>query len=63
MKSMCYNCRYFKKANPKGDGLEKYPGCSALENFVCSDAVSCGAVTCIILPELVKRCLYHDDRK
>ena len=62
MKSMCYNCRYFKKANPKGDGLEKYPGCSALEDLACED-VSCGAVTCIILPELVKRCLYYDARK
>lgn len=59
---MCYTCRYFQKANPKGKGLEKYPGCSALEDFACED-VSYGAVTCIILPELVKRCLYHDDRK
>ena len=62
MRSMCYNCRYFKKANPKGEGLEKYPGCSALEDFACED-VSYGAVTCIILPELVKRCLYYDARK
>ena len=62
MKSMCYNCRYFKKANPKGERLEKYPGCSALETFACED-VSCGAVTCTILPELVKRCSYYGARK
>lgn len=60
-KYQCYNCKWFRKGNPKSKNLDQYDGCAAIENFT-DDVTNC-AITVLVIPELVEYCLHYTEKK